>query len=108
LIGGSRKAYPLRSARSKFIARGQQATLKLKLPTKALFAIRRALRRHRTVSVKLTIKARDAVGNTTADRRTIKLKTSASQRSNSTTEHSPPLRANSVRRMATGASALRD
>jgi hypothetical protein len=74
-IGGSRKAYPLRSARAKFIARRQQATLKVKLPTKALVAIRRALRRHRTVSVKLTIKARDAVGNTTVNRRTIKLGT---------------------------------
>jgi beta-glucanase (GH16 family) len=73
-IRGSRKAYPLRRARVKSIARGQQATLKLKLPTKALVAIKRALRRHRTVSVKLTIKARDAVGNTTANRRTIKLK----------------------------------
>ena len=73
-IRGSRKVYLLRKARAKFIARGQQATLKLKLPRKVLVAIKRALRRHRTVSVKLTIKARDAAGNTTAKRRTITLK----------------------------------
>ena len=70
---GSRKAYPLRGPRGKFIARGRQATLKLKVPAKAVVAIRRALRRHRTVSVKLTVRARDAAGNTTANRRTLKL-----------------------------------
>jgi hypothetical protein len=42
-IRGSRKVYPLRSAGAKFIARGQQATLKLKLPAKAVVAIKRAL-----------------------------------------------------------------
>lgn len=40
-----RKAYPLRSARARFIARRQQATLKIEVPTKALVAIKRALRR---------------------------------------------------------------
>ena len=73
-IRGSRKVYQLRKARAKFIARGQRATLKLKVPRKVLVASKRALRRHRTVSVKLMIKARDAAGNTSAKRRTITLK----------------------------------
>ena len=72
-IRGSRKAYPLRTARAKFIARGQQAALKLKLSTKDMVAIERALRRHRKVGVKLTVKARDAVGNITSRQRTLQL-----------------------------------
>ena len=73
-ILGSGKAYRLGRSKRRFIARGQKATLKLRVPTKALVATKRALRRDRVVRAKLTIKASDAAGNSTTKRRTIKLK----------------------------------
>ena len=73
-IRGSKKTYSPRGVKNRFIARGQKATLKLKLSKKAQTAINHALRRHRRVGVKLTVAGRDAAGNLTVKSRTIKLK----------------------------------
>jgi lysophospholipase L1-like esterase len=73
-VRGWKTAYKLKRVKARFVARGHKATLRVKVPKKALRAIKRALRRHRKVRAKLTIKARDAAGNTTVKKRTIKLR----------------------------------
>ncbi|HLM09706.1 MAG TPA: hypothetical protein VK307_08340, partial [Thermoleophilaceae bacterium] len=73
-IGGSTKTYSPKGVKNRFIARGQKATLKLKLSKKAQNAINHALRRHRRVRAKLTVAGRDAAGNLVVKSRTIKLK----------------------------------
>jgi hypothetical protein len=72
-IAGSRKAYALKSVRERFIVRGGASTFNLSLSKKALRAIRRALRSHRSVTARVTMDARDAAGNITATKRTIAL-----------------------------------
>jgi hypothetical protein len=73
-IRGSKKTYSPNRVKNRFVARGQKATLKLKLSKKAQNAINHALRRHRRVEAKLTVAGRDAARNLTVKRRTIKLK----------------------------------
>jgi hypothetical protein len=50
------------------------ATLRLRLPAKALAAVRRALARRRPLSAKVTVSASDDVGNVTAQSRRIALR----------------------------------
>lgn len=58
----------------KEIAKDKRVTLRLKLSAKARRAIKRALRRHKTVTIELTIRVSDAAGNTRTRARTIKMK----------------------------------
>jgi hypothetical protein len=53
---------------------GASVKLKLKLPKKALKAVKRALKRHKKLKAKLTITARDKAGNTKTAKRTVSLK----------------------------------
>jgi hypothetical protein len=72
-IQGSARRYRLQGVRARFVARGQTATLALRLPANALSAARRALRSRRDVTVRLKLSARDAAGNVTTKTRTISL-----------------------------------
>jgi hypothetical protein len=72
-IQGASRAYTLKGARGIFIARGALRTLSLRIPPRALRAVRRGLRRHRRVSARLTVEARDAAGNTIVKTRTVQL-----------------------------------
>jgi hypothetical protein len=49
-------------------------TLRLRLPKKALKAVRKALKRHRKLKAKITVTARDKSGNTHSEKGTIRLK----------------------------------
>lgn len=69
----SARRYRLVGIRRRFIARGQTATLALRLPPTALSAAKRALRNGRDVTVRLKLSARDAAGNVATKRRTIEL-----------------------------------
>jgi Glycosyl hydrolases family 43 len=73
LIQGSRRGYALKGVRVSFIARGARRTLTLRIPRRALRAITRGLRRHRSARARLTIEARDAAGNITVKKRTVQL-----------------------------------
>ena len=72
-IQGARRAYALRSTSESFITRGARRTLTLRIPRRALRAVKRGLRRHLRVGARLTIGARDAAGNTTVRTRTVRL-----------------------------------
>ncbi len=72
-IRGSTKTHKLKGVRTRFIARGQTATLKLGLPSNVLSAARRALRSLRDVRAELKLSVRDAAGNVATRKRTIKL-----------------------------------
>ena len=67
------KAYSLKAV-SVSVTAYQVAKITVKLPAKARRAIKRALKRHRTVRARLTITARDALGNTKTEQRRVKLK----------------------------------
>jgi len=75
------KVVVLRSAKvlkltslTKQIQKGARSTLKLKLKTSALDAIRRALKAGKKAKATVTVTAKDAAGNVTAKRRTISLR----------------------------------
>jgi hypothetical protein len=74
-VPGTRTArrFRLRPARASIRAGGRR-TLRLRVPTRALRAIRRALRKRRRVAARVTVTARDAAGNRTVRRRTIRLR----------------------------------
>jgi hypothetical protein len=72
-IASAAKRYRLKKA-SKPAAVGRRVTLRLKLPAKARTAARRALKKHRKVTVKLIVVVRDAAGNKASKHRTIRLK----------------------------------
>jgi Bacterial Ig-like domain len=72
-LEGSARRYGLRGFRGRFIARGQTATLELRLPPDALSAARRALRSLREVRAGVRLSARDAAGNVATRKRSIKL-----------------------------------
>ena len=73
-VPAASKLYRLKAVKNRFVARGTKATLKLKVPKKALKAIKRALRAGRKVKAKLKLNARDGAGNLTTGKRTVKLK----------------------------------
>ena len=73
-VPGASKVYRLKAIRNRFVARGTKATLKLKVPKKALKAIKRALRGGKKVKATIKLTARDAAGNVTTGKRTVKLK----------------------------------
>jgi hypothetical protein len=73
-VPGASKIYRLKTIQNRFVARGSKATLKLKVPTKAQKAIKRALRRKRNVKANVKLTARDGAGNLTTGKRTVKLK----------------------------------
>jgi hypothetical protein len=74
-VPGTRTArrFRLRPARASIPAGGRR-TLRLRVSTRALRAIRRALRKRRRVAARVTVTARDAAGNRTVRRRTIRLR----------------------------------
>src|SRR5215211_1068838 len=72
-IHGSKKTFTLKGIKARFIARGQNAALKLKLSKSALRAAARGLRALRQVTAALSVSLRDAAGNPTAKKRTVKL-----------------------------------
>jgi hypothetical protein len=73
-VPGAARSYKLTGVHNRFVARGEKATLRLKVPRKAQKAIRRALRRHKPVRAKIKVLVRDAAGNSATRSRTIKLK----------------------------------
>jgi uncharacterized delta-60 repeat protein len=68
------RAYRLKAIANRFVAGGTKATLKLKVPSAALKAIKRALRGRRKVKASIKLTARDGAGNLTTGKRTVKLK----------------------------------
>ena len=68
------KVYRLKAIANRFVARGTKATLKLKVPSAALKAIKRALRGRKKVKASIKLTARDGAGNLASGKRTIKLK----------------------------------
>ena len=72
-IQGASRVYALRGTGESFITRGARRTLTLRIPRRALRAVRRGLRRHLRVGARLTIEARDAAGNSTVRTRTVRL-----------------------------------
>jgi hypothetical protein len=72
-VPGASKVYKLKGA-SANVPKGGKARLKLKVPSKARKAIKRALRRKKKIKAKVTVTARDAAGNKTTRKRTIRLK----------------------------------
>jgi hypothetical protein len=73
-LPGASRIYKLVGVKDRFVARGSNVSLKVKVPKNALTAIRRALRRHKKVKAALTLRVRDAVGNVAVNKRTIRLK----------------------------------
>ena len=69
---GAAKVYRFKRA-SRTVAADQTIKLRLKLPKKALRAVRRALRHRRKLSAKVTLTARDLTGHETARKQTIRL-----------------------------------
>ena len=67
------KTYKLKTVVSK-LANGETATLKLRLPTAARSAIKRALRARKRIVVKVKLIVTDAAGNTTTIIRKIRLR----------------------------------
>jgi hypothetical protein len=59
---------------ARSVAAGEAATLKLRLPKKALRAVRRAFERRRILKAKVTVIATDLAGGTAARTVTIKLR----------------------------------
>jgi ELWxxDGT repeat protein len=72
-VPGAAKAYKLLPVRNRFVAKGTRVTIKLRVPTRTLSAVRKALRRHARVQVKLTIQLRDAAHNLATKQVTVKL-----------------------------------
>ena len=68
------RVYRLKAIANRFVARGTKATLKLKVPSAALKAIKRALRGRKKVKASIKLTARDGAGNLTTGKRTVKLK----------------------------------
>ena len=73
-VPAASKTYRLKAIKNRFVARGTKATLKLKVPKKALKAIKRALRGRKKVKASIKLTARDGAGNVTTGKRTVKLK----------------------------------
>jgi Zn-dependent metalloprotease len=72
---GKAKSFKLTGITNRAIAANTKVTLKLKVPSKTLAAIRSALRRRGgKATVKITIRARDAAGNVTTATRSITLR----------------------------------
>jgi hypothetical protein len=67
------KVYRFKTVSAPAVA-GASVTLRLRLPAKALRAVRKALARRKKLSAKITITARDTAGNKKTERRTIKLR----------------------------------
>jgi hypothetical protein len=67
------KVYKFKSASATAVP-DASVKLKLKLPRKALKAVKKALKRHRKLKAKLTITARDTAGNTKTAKRTVSLR----------------------------------
>ena len=72
-VPGAAKLYRLRPAR-KTVAANQSVKLRLKLRSKALRAVNRALRKGKRLKARITVSARDLTGHQTVRRRTIRLK----------------------------------
>ena len=73
-VPGARGARRIKlGAASAPIARGEKATLKLKVSRKTLRTVKRALRRGKKVRAKTRVTVRDAAGNQTVKRRAIRL-----------------------------------
>jgi hypothetical protein len=73
-VPGASKVYKLNRVKTRFVARGRKVTLKVKVPKKALAAIKRALRRHTKVRATLRVRVRNAAGNVAVTKRTIRLR----------------------------------
>ena len=73
-VPNASKNYKLKPVKSRFVARGTKATLKLKVRKAVLKAIRRALGKGRKVKAKVKLTALDAAGNKASKKRTVKLK----------------------------------
>lgn len=71
---GAAKTFRLKGIKSRRIAAGKRATLKLKVPKKALKAGKRARRRHKKVRAKIRVSVKDAAGNGVPLKRTIGLR----------------------------------
>jgi hypothetical protein len=67
------KVYKFKTVSATAVA-GATVTLKLKLPAKALKAVKKALKKHKKLKAKITITATDSAGNKKTEVRTIKLK----------------------------------
>ncbi len=72
-VAGAAKVFRLRST-TKQLGAGRKAKLELRIPGKALRAIRKALRRARKVTAKIELRVDDAAGNTQTSRRSVKIK----------------------------------
>jgi hypothetical protein len=73
-VPGASRVYKLKGVKTRFVARGGKLTLKVKVPDKALAAIKRALRRHTKLEATLRLRVRNAAGNVNVTKRTIRLK----------------------------------
>jgi hypothetical protein len=71
--GRAIKSYALKGS-SAAIAAGAEATLKLKLPTKAAKAATKALKAKKKVTAEVAVEVSDAAGNGTTLERKLKLK----------------------------------
>lgn len=72
-VPGASKTFKLRPT-TKPVDAGRKAKLKLRVPKKALRAVRRALRRKRKVTAKIKVRVSDAAGNARTKRRGVKIK----------------------------------
>jgi hypothetical protein len=72
-VPNASKVYKLKSVSATAVP-GATVTIRAKLAKKGLKAVKRALRRRRTVKAKLTITAKDVAGNTKTAKRTVRLK----------------------------------
>lgn len=72
-VPGAAKVFKLRST-TRQVGAGRKAKLKLRVPEKALRAIRKALRRKRKVTAKIGLRVSDAAGNARTSRRSVKIK----------------------------------
>lgn len=73
-VPGAAKTYRLSRVRSRRVAAGRKATIKLRLSRRARIAARRALRARRHVTAGVTVVVRDAAGNPRTLRRKIRLR----------------------------------
>jgi hypothetical protein len=73
-VPGASRVYKLKGVKIRFVARGGKVTLKVKVPNKALAAIKRALRGHTKLEATLRVRVRNAAGNVAVTKRTIRLK----------------------------------
>jgi hypothetical protein len=72
-VPGASKVYKFKTVSANAVP-GASVRLKLKLPAKALKAVKKALKRHKKLKAKLTIVAKDLAGNAKTEKRTIALK----------------------------------